>query len=135
VQAAINIQLRVARHFNRPSLWCRCTPGGLAGGYLGSANPAVEEGARARKGRETSVKLESLSPPAAPKSFPDLNRGPGPTITRSWVHFCQTCSSRSLVSCATCVQKKERKKWAYAFIYDSKTYNVRIVLILIIINL
>lgn len=35
---------------------------GLAGGYVGSANPAVEEGARARKGRETSVKLELRFP-------------------------------------------------------------------------
>lgn len=49
---------------------------GLAGGYLGSANPAFEEGAGARKGRETSVKLVELSPPAAPKSFPGPGRSP-----------------------------------------------------------
>lgn len=86
---------------------------GLAGGYLGSANPAFEEGARARKRRETSVKLVELSPPAAPKLFP----GPGraPIITRSRVHFCQSGPSRSLADYVTRIKKKEKMERALSY--------------------
>lgn len=99
--------------FQSPFITLSMYTRGLAGGCLGSANPAYEEGARARKGRETSVKLVELSPPGAPKSFP----GPGRSliVTRSRVHFCQ--SRPSLRDCIIRAKKKKKQKIRRTFSY------------------
>lgn len=104
----INIPLKVARHFNHPLLRCRCTPGALA---ISVARTRLSKKARELAQRERNVCQTriSLSPPAAPKSFPDLSRGPGSIITRSRAHFCQSGPSR-IMSCATCARAKKKKR-------------------------
>lgn len=77
------------------------------------ARARLSKKARERAQRERNVCQTriSLSPPAAPNSFPDLS--PGSIITRSRVLFCQLGPSRCVTSCVTRARKKkERSKRA-----------------------
>lgn len=117
VEAAINIPLRLARHFNRPSLRCRCTPGAQLVA-MSIARTRLSKKAREHAKGEKRLSSQSLAFPARGTK---IVSGPGSGTRHDHNPLSDPFLSgppRSLMNCATCAKKKEKKKWVCILVQD-----------------